>query len=180
MLWTLIFYLFLIGGVIHLCSKAFKYIPLSRFHHLYIPIYSLIMFMITFNWKNPEWTWLAGLFMLGIMIGWYQSTGVEIKKEIRHHHKRYLVKRNTPFVIGWIILLILGIGLGEYHSQTHFLSLFSDKIIEELVGELDPFLIFSEHHPWYIWCLSSVSSLTFLFFTYPKTKELEKRDGTRS
>lgn len=31
MLWTLIFYLFLIGGVIHLCSKAFKYIPLSPF-----------------------------------------------------------------------------------------------------------------------------------------------------
>lgn len=177
MVWTIIFYLILLICVIHLCSKAYKFIPLSKFHHFYVPVYSIILFLITFSWTDRN-DYIAALILLPIslLIGWYQSSKLEVKKKYSEKKKKmqYFVKRNHPFVIGWILLLVIGIGIGELNTKTSVVSALSEKIFTEILSEFDPLLIFTEHHPWYIWFMSGISSLTFSYCAQKKIDEKEQ------
>lgn len=169
MLWRLIFTLILIGCVIYLCKGVYHYIPLSRFHHFVVPVYCLIMFLMNFTWDPENLILLVILTIIAAAIGWYQTTGIETKIEPgKKGRLRYLVKRNRPYVIGWIVLLAGGIALGELSSSENLFTVFSDKIFEDFFQELDPLLIFTEKHPWYVWLMSGISCLTFAYFSKSK------------
>ncbi len=54
MFWSLLFNLVLIVLVIRICTSAFHYVRVSFFHHYLIPIYSLVMFLITMRWNKQD------------------------------------------------------------------------------------------------------------------------------
>lgn len=176
-MWTIIFDLILIVLVFHICKKAYHYERVSRFHHFIIPVYSLILFLITMKWNPSDLRILACLLPAAILIGLFQTTGIEVKRrrDPKTDKKHYYIKENTPFVIGWVVMLVIGIAMGEIFGHEGFMSLFSDKIFEDIIEEINPLSIFVTSHPWYIWLLSGVSSLVFINVAWYKIRRKEEQ-----
>lgn len=79
-MWNLIFLIFLFGAVIHICVDAYKYKKLTRYHHLFIPVYSIILFLITMRWDSENLKILLFLIPAALAIGWLESSGIQIKE----------------------------------------------------------------------------------------------------
>ena len=174
MFWSIVFNLILIILVIHLCRSAFEYVKISFFHHFLVPIYSLIMFFITMKWTTRDLVLLAILVVVGILIGVLETMQLTFrKKPAKHHHKKegeekanhskwvYEMRRGWPYLVGWILVIVIGLALSDIINHSGLYHLFVDKVFEEIFSEIDPLSFLTESHPWYIWALSSVSSLAF-------------------
>lgn len=171
MFWSILFNIVLIILVIHLCTSAFDYVKVSFFHHFLVPIYALIMFFITMRWTQKDITLLVILIVVGFLIGILETMDLTFqKKPSKRKHKEddksykkwvYQMRRGWPYLAGWILVIVIGLGLSDIVDHAGIYHLFVDKVFEEIFEEIDPLSFFTESHPWYIWILSSVSSLTF-------------------
>ncbi len=185
MFWSMVFNLILIVLVIHLCMSAFEYVKISFFHHFLVPIYSLVMFFLTMKWTQKDLQLLAVLFVVGVLIGLLETMQLTFRKKLgKHHHKKegekqkwiYEMRRGWPYLVGWILVIVIGLALSDLINHSGLYHLFVDKIFEEIFEEIDPIGFLSESHPWYIWILSSVSSLTFAWRgTYLLKKQEEDK-----
>lgn len=185
MFWSILFNIILIILVIHLCASAFDYVKISFFHHFLVPIYALIMFFITMKWTQKDITLLIILIVAGFLIGILETMDLVFrkkpsKKRVKEDDKPskkwvYEMRRGWPYLAGWILVIIIGLGLSDIMNHAGIYHLLVDKVFEEIFEEVDPLSFFTESHPWYIWILSSVSSLTFAWrgTTLLKHKEEE-------
>lgn len=165
MLINLLLMLFLIWFIIHNFIKAHTFTSFSVWHDSFIPIYSLVLFFITMKWDRANLILLAILTPVALLLGWYETRGIEIKKEKSHKNKteyEYMIKRGTPYAVGWTLTFVLGIALHAWFAKEKILNMFSEAIWDNLIEELNPFAIFFTSHTWYIWLLSGLSSITFI------------------
>ena len=95
-MWHLIIDILLILAIIHICKGAYKYIPISILHHYFIPAYSIVIFLINMVWSGQDLILFAILLPIGIGVGYYETTRLEIEKRWSLKKNRYLyyVKRN--------------------------------------------------------------------------------------
>ncbi len=191
MFWSMIFNLILIVLVIHLCMSAFKYVKVSFFHHFLVPIYALIMFFLTMKWTSKDMILLVILIGVSVLIGWLETMDLTFRKKPNTHHSHkkenqeskqkskwiYEMRRGWPYLVGWILVLVIGLALNDIINHSGLYHLFVDKIFEEALEEIDPLSFFTESHPWYIWILSSVSALTF---AWRGTYLLNQKEKTQS
>ena len=113
-----------------------------------LPIYSFIMMIVSINthmnWQDILLTLL--LFALGLFIGWLQARGVSIKDDGKSDkYGRHIIKirRNWPYLVGWIFIFALNIGMQVYfgkHLDVEDLS--SDLVIDLLKDASSAFFIF--------------------------------------
>lgn len=159
------FFLMIVLGVIvwRVCRSVHEYIPISRFHHYFIPAYSIVMFLLTYKANEADLDLMLILLGVSISVGWYETIDIEVKKLYSKRRKREVwhVQRGQAYITGWIFLLIIGLALNFHYGHEQLSKLFSDKVVEEILDEIDPFAIFTEHHGWYIWMISGISSFTF-------------------
>lgn len=179
MFWSLLFNLVLIGLVIHLCLSAFRYVKVSLFHHYLVPVYSLIMLMLTMQWQKKDLLILLILIVVAAGLGWLETLGLKFSKKPakKPGHWHYLMYRGWPYVLGWTTVIVLGLLLSDIVGHSGLYHLFVDKVFETLIEEIDPLSFFTQSHPWYIWALSSVSSLVFAWLG---TKELARREKEKN
>lgn len=164
MFWSLLFNLILLILIIHICLGAFKYVKVSLFHHYLIPVYSLIMFVITMRWNKQDLMLLAVLVIVGILLGLLETASLTFRKKPSAKKKsgwQYEMRRGWPYIIGWAAVILIGLVLSDLIKKAGFYHLFVDRIFEDLFEEISPLLFFTESHPWYIWALSGISSIVF-------------------
>lgn len=163
MFWSLVFNLILIVLVIHLCVSAFRYVKVSLFHHYLIPVYSFIMLLITMQWTRKDLLILLVLCLSAIGFGILETLDLTFQKKPgkKTGSWKYEMRRGWPYVIGWASVILLGLVLSDVIGRSGFYHLFVDKVFETIWEEVNPLSFFTQSHPWYIWALSSVSSLTF-------------------
>ena len=174
--WTFIVDVVLLVLVIRICAKSYKFSSINILHHYLIPIYSIIVFLITMKYNAEDWRMLAVLFPVAVGIGWFQTTGmvIEGKYNAQENAVSYVFKRNTQYIIGWIVTIVLGITLTAVMKGQAISQLFDKKIVNDVIQDLDPFYVFTTSHPWYIWLISGVSSFSFTVFAKRKISAFEK------
>lgn len=181
MFWSLLFNLVLIVLVIRICTSAFHYVRVSFFHHYLIPIYSLVMFLITMRWNKQDLILLAVLAVVAAGLGLLETLQLTFRKKPSAKKKSgwiYEMRRGWPYVAGWAAVIILGLGLSDLIQHAGFYHLFIDKIFETIFEEINPLSLFTQTHPWYIWALSSISSLVFIWRGTEMLKKAEAEGTT--
>lgn len=97
------------------------------------------------KWDRANLILLAILTPVALLLGWYETRGIEIKKEKSHKNKteyEYMIKRGTPYAVGWTLTFVLGIALHAWFAKEKILNMFSEAIWDNLIEELNPFAIF--------------------------------------
>lgn len=153
----------LIWFIIHNFAKAKKFTEVSGWHDKFVPIYSIVLFLVTMSWTKQDLMMLAILAPIALFTGWFETRDVRIKKEYSPKKKKdeYKMRRGIPYAIGWVFTFALGIAIHAWMARGAILEMFSKAIWENILEEIDPFILFSTKHVWYIWFLSGVSSITF-------------------
>ncbi|WP_276910902.1 hypothetical protein [Dubosiella newyorkensis] len=88
MLINLLLMLFLIWFIIHNFIKAHTFTSFSVWQDSFVPIYSLVLFFITIKWDRANLILLAILTPVALLLGWYETRGIEIKKKSRTKTRR--------------------------------------------------------------------------------------------
>lgn len=95
----LIVYGLLLFLALRLSIHAFDFKKSSHLELLSIPIYSLIMFLVTMTWTQENLITAIILILIASLIGWFQASKSEIKvtEELdRHQRPIVLIKKAFP------------------------------------------------------------------------------------
>ncbi len=162
-MWLIILLILLLRPFI---KGTFEYEKITRKEMVILPIYSFIMMIVSINthmnWQDILLTLL--LFALGLFIGWLQARGVSIKddgKSDKYGRPIIKIRRNWPYLVGWIFIFALNIGMQVYfgkHLDVEDLS--SDSVIDLLKDASSAFFIFW-HSEWFVWVLTVASTLGY-------------------
>lgn len=166
-----VFVLLLIIAIFFLSRKSFQFEKLKDSN--FIAIYCIVLFFVTMIWDRFNIILLACIALVSAGIGWFQSSKIELKKSENADEKSgYLIKKNYPYLIGWLLVIILGIAI-ECFINGSFFSEIVESFAGEVKAEILPFSIFGSERPWYIWALSGFSSLTYMGFVRLKKRRIE-------
>ena len=160
----LLLYLILFYGIYRLAGKALRFEKVTRFEQSTVPAYAMVMFLLTMSWTSKEIIVLAVLAVLSAGIGWFQASQLEVKhtsEHDRHGRPIILIKKNWPYLAGWVAVFVLGVATEIWHVGEVSSGEVIKKLAVEVRGELFSFMQFGHSYSWYIWAISAVSSLMF-------------------
>lgn len=78
-MYNYIYYLVLFLILFKICREAFHFEKISRFESVFLPFYSIYMFLISFSFSVKNFIMLIVIFILAVAISIYQSRDVNIK-----------------------------------------------------------------------------------------------------
>lgn len=159
-----------------LSLHAFEFEKISRLELLSIPVYSLIMFLVTMTWSQKNLIAAVILILIAGVIGWFQTSKTEIKitKEIdRHQRPVVLIKKGLPYILGWFMIFVLGLMMHVFHHSSIAISDIFSEFAHELFKDISVITRFTSNDSWYIWALSGVSSMAYTYFLEKKEKRLK-------
>ncbi|ABJ57224.1 hypothetical protein [Oenococcus oeni] len=165
-----LFILVLFWAIFRVTSKSLKFEKLTRFTSVVIPIYSVIMFIVTMIWNLKNFIVLLFLFIVSIFIAIFQVSKVEFKETTeldKHDRPVVYIRKGYPYLLGWIIIILVGVGCSALFESLTASSIFKE-IFSEIKGELLVYSTFSQQKNWYIWLLSGTTS--FLYTEFLKRK----------
>lgn len=157
---------------------TFEYEKVTRVEMVLIPAYSAIMMIITLNHERSFETFALALILLilGIIIGIFQASKLEINDPNnfdRYHRPIIKVKRNWPYLLGWIIVFIIGIALEMYYGTSMNSEEISHELFKEILRDLSVIALIHIGNSWFIWVLNVATSFTYelyLIARYPKIR----------
>ena len=175
-MWLLILLILLLRPFL---KGTFEYEKITRKEMVILPVYSLIMMLVSIekdmSWQNILLTFL--LLFLGIFIGWLQARGVSIKDngETDQYGRPVIkIKRNWPYLIGWIVIFAINISLQIYFGkQMNTESISSDLVIDLLKDVSTGFFMFW-HSEWFVWVLTVASTLGYRMSILSRKSQLSK------
>lgn len=163
---NLLLMIVLIWFVIHNFIKAKKFVSFNNWHDYFVPIYSIVLFLVTMKWDTTNVTIFLILLPVALVTGYLETKGVELKKENSKKRDKIVeeikIKRGSPYAFGWLFTFALGILIHCWFSRDMILNMFTEAIWDNIIEEINPLALFTTNHTWYIWFLSGVSSLTFI------------------
>ena len=172
----------LIIALIYFVLNSFRFEKISDFRQKVIPVYCLVMFFSFMHWNLKNTIIALILVLCSVLIAYFQFRYAEIKgtnKHDKHGRPIALIKKNWPYLLGWVMIFLLGL-ISQY-SLTNTLN--SQTIIQDLGKEVNSELfgwtVFSSSNPWCIWLLSGVSSLLYTRFLIKKDKHIKKALGKK-
>ena len=122
-------------------------------------------------------TMLVTLFLIlfDIAIGLFQTRNVKVKIS-NEKDKLGLpkVKRGGHYLVGWIIIFILGILVELFYGAEMDKTELSEKLIIEILRDISSIVMFTNKSSWFIWVLNVSSSWTYdtyLLLEYPKLRQ---------
>ncbi len=140
-------------------KKQFKYDEVKRIYILIIPVFSIIMFISRFTPSKSNLIYLSVIAIIAALISWYQAryTQVKIESDLdKYGRKQALIKGGYPYLIGWILVFIVELGL--IWSKTGKINLLK-TLTSDLRLELFEFSRFSSNESeWFIWALSGFTA----------------------
>ena len=124
-------------------------------------------------------TMLVTLFLIlfGIAIGLFQTRNVKVKisnEKDKLGLPKVKIKRGGDYLVGWIIIFILGILVELFYGAEMDKTELSEKLIIEILRDISSIVMFTNKSSWFIWVLNVSSSWTYdtyLLLEYPKLRQ---------
>lgn len=158
------FEIILVLGVLRISRKAFEFEKVTRLSLLIIPVYSLAMLGMAMTWTMRQVLLLALVAVVAGGIGYWQTTKIEVKDGTgvdKHGRPIVLLKKNSPYIIGWVLIFISGIAMHILLTGEVELTEVSRELFTEIRKDLFAWSTFGTQSEWYVWALSGISSFTF-------------------
>ncbi len=175
--------IFVILLIYKFIKGTFEYEKVTRFELIIIPVYSAIMMALSL--ENVRSLTAAGLtiilLILGASIGFLQASKTQIKdtNKLDSHQRPILkVKRNWPYLVGWIVSFAIGISVEVFYGVHISATEISHELFEEVLKDLSTITFFRSHNAWFIWVLNVATSFTYgacLMVRYPKIRKAVRR-----
>lgn len=161
---------------------TFSYTRIRRRNIILIPTYTLSMVIISVDrhLTSKKIIFLIILFVLGILIGQYQASGVTIKdqgKVDRFKRPIIMAKRNWPYLTGWIFIFIIDISIQIYFGIHMNTDEVTNEFIDYILKNLNPIFMVFFHTDWYIWTITAASYFGYyrsLVIRFPKVRQILK------
>lgn len=177
-MFTIVFYIIYLYMLYRFISKAYKLEELSPLEARVMPKFAFIMLLIHMEWRLSQLLLLIPIFLVSLAIAYLQVSRVDIQdkgEQDKHGRPIILIRKNTPYVIGWFLIVLAGVLLavvleGEHLSTSHFVQ----ELFTEVRKESLKYFFFSQHSDWYIWALTAFTNFTFtrlLIWKCPAIKE---------
>lgn len=179
-MWPIILFVLLIYSFIR---GTFEAEAVTRKSLVIIPSYALVMMICSLAEENFNHKLIltAILLVVGILIGLFQATKVTVTdthKQDRYGRPIIKVKRDWPYLFGWIIVFVIDIAI-EFTDQA---SINGNAVVQELVKEilkdLSSIAFFSFSNEWFVWVLTVATSFAYgitLLVKYPKIRQAVAR-----
>ena len=124
-------------------------------------------------------TMLVTLFLIlfGIAIGLFQTRNVKVKisnEKDKLGLPKVKIKIGGHYLVGWIIIFILGILVELFYGAEMDKTELSEKLIIEILRDISSIVMFTNKSSWFIWVLNVSSSWTYdtyLLLEYPKLRQ---------
>ncbi|GAJ26755.1 hypothetical protein JCM15457_1700 [Liquorilactobacillus sucicola DSM 21376 = JCM 15457] len=168
-----LFMLIFLGVIFQVVRKPFEFEKLTKFTNVFIPFYSIIMFITTMVWNLTNIVILLFLLMLSVFIALFQASKVQIKKmpgKGNNNQMLVYVRKGYPYLLGWVIIFLTGIGCSLFFESVTKEFIFRE-LFSEIKSEFLVYSIFSQQKNWYVWLMSGVTS-----FLYIKILEFKNPD----
>ncbi len=84
------------------------------------------------------------------------------------------IKRGWYYLLGWIIIFIIGILVELFYGAEMDKTELSEKLIIKILRDISSIVMFTNKSSWFIWVLNVSSSWTYdtyLFLEYPKLRQ---------
>ncbi len=139
-------------------------------------MYSAIMMVLSL--ENVRSLTAAGLtiilLILGASIGFLQASKTQIKdtNKLDSHQRPILkVKRNWPYLVGWLVSFAIGISVEVFYGAHINATEISHELFEEVLKDLSTIAFFRSHNAWFIWVLRKyhMNCLKRFLKTYPQS-----------
>lgn len=178
--------IFVILLIYKFVKGTFEYEKVTRFDLVIIPAYSAVMMLLSF--KNIQSTTAICiaiiLLLVGVSIGFLQASKVKISdtNKVDSHQRPILkVKRNWPYLIGWLITFAIGIGVEIFYGVHLNAGEVSQELFEEVLKDLSVVALLSGHSTWFVWLLNVATSFTYgacIVIRHPKIRDAIRRKNS--
>ena len=117
------------------------------------------------------------LILFGIAIGLFQTRNVKVKisnEKDKLGLPKVKIKIGGHYLVGWIIIFILGILVELFYGAEMDKTELSEKLIIEILRDISSIVMFTNKSSWFIWVLNVSSSWTYdtyLLLEYPKLRQ---------
>lgn len=171
-------YIFIALLVYKFVKGTFSYEKVTRLDLIIIPVYSAIMMLLSLrSIQSLSSVGLAIILLLvGMLIGVLQVSKTQIQdtNNVDAHQRPILkVKRNWPYLIGWLVSFVIGIGVEIFLGAHLNVDEVSHELLTEIIKDLSVVALLRGHSSWYIWILNVATSFTYggwLLIRYPKIR----------
>lgn len=172
--------IFVILLIYKFIKGTFEYEKVTRFELVILPIYSAIMMVLSL--ENVRSLTAFGLTIILLILGGsLQASQTQIKdtNKLDSHQRPILkVKRNWPYLVGWLVSFAIGISVEVFYGAHIDTTEVSHELFEEVLKDLSAIAFFRSHNAWFIWVLNVATSFTYgacLMVRYPKIREAVRR-----
>lgn len=173
----IVMYLILLWGIYRVTRKAFEFEKTSRMEQVIIPAYSLLMFLITMDWRLTSIGLLVVLAVVAVGIAWFQASGTEIKVTgdlDRYQRPEVLLKKNWRYVVGWVAVFLIGFAVGVFQAGEFSYSELVSELGQEVREDLFSFAKLGSKYDWYVWAVSGISSYAYTWLLKRREPTLEQ------
>lgn len=155
---------------------TFQFEPVTKTSFIVIPIYALVMTIISIIRQRQQWHWQVAvvLVLIGIMLGWFQTFSVQMVKTDRLDKGGYHIfeyRRGWAYLYGFALVFIVE----TTTSHLLGLKLTIKGILFELADEvLREHFKFLPENGWIVWLLLAVTTGIYtliMVHRYPCIKE---------
>ncbi|MGO3619282.1 MAG: hypothetical protein ACTIOR_08150 [Lactobacillus helveticus] len=172
-------WIFLIILIYSFLKTTGEYETATRLSLIIIPLYSAIMMILGIGQNFTHLTMLVTLLLIlvGIAIGLFQTRNVKVKisnEKDKLGLPKVKIKRGWYYLLGWIIIFIIGILVELFYGAEMDKIELSEKLIIEILRDISSIVMFTNKSSWFIWVLNVSSSWTYdtyLFLEYPKLRQ---------
>ena len=135
----------------------------KRWRYWLIPIFSLIMFGVTFKYSGINVIIALGMLILGTVIGMYQGQFATIRPIKKANlEDRVEVRGGLHYLIGWaLILAIQVVAEAILKHEELAIAAVSKEAFQGVIEELFPLRRILGGGWWVLWALSASSSLSY-------------------
>lgn len=166
-MWVIILFILLIYSFV---KGTFEFEPVTRRSLIIIPAYAFVMMVLALHEEHFAHKVLLTILLLiiGILIGFFQATRVSVtgpQGKDRYGRPIIKVKRNWPYLFGWIVVFVIDIII-EFADQA---AVF-EELFKEILKDLSSIAFFSFSNEWFVWALTMATSFVYgisLLARYP-------------
>ena len=155
---------------------TFQFESVTKTSFIIIPIYALVMTIISIFTEQQEWHLMVTivLILIGIMLGWFQTFSVRIvktAKKDKYGNHIFKYRRGWAYLYGFALVFMVEVTTDRLLGLRMTFKGLLFELLDEVLQERFKFL---PDNGWVIWLLLTVTTGTYtliLIHHYPCIKE---------
>ncbi len=180
-MWLIILLILLLHPFI---KGTFEYEKITRKEMVILPVYSLIMMLLSIDkdMNGQKILLTVLLLILGVFIGWLQARGVSIQdngETDKYGRPIIKIKRNWPYLVGWIFIFVINIGIQIYFGKHVNTESVSSDLVIDLLKDASTAVFMFWHTEWFVWVLTVATTLGYRMSILRKCPKIKQAVGVK-